>query len=387
METFQLTAKTLEGLEEVLAAEIREIGGANVQTGRRAVHFSGDTALIYRANYRLRTALRILKQIDSFRFSSIDDFYVKCMKVNWESYMNINHSFVIQSTVVQSDLFKNSMFASLKVKDALVDRFRQKTGKRPNVETIEPDIIFHVHIAQDVCTLSIDSSGESLHKRGYRMIQGDAPLSEVLAAGMILLSGWNGETDFVDPMCGSGTLPIEAAMIARNIPAGRFRKHFSFFNWKDFDSELFEKIREEDTQRPFSKKIVASDISAKNIMGAQTNARKARVFNLIEFHTQDFKNLDLSLNNACLMMNPPYGERLQPKELENIYRMVGERFKHQYAGNQAWVLSSSPDLLKLISLRPSARIRLFNGSLECSFQKYELFEGKRRQLVLKRKGD
>jgi len=219
------------------------------------------------------------------------------------------------------------------------------------------------------------------------MIQGDAPLSEVLAAGMILLSGWNGETDFVDPICGSGTLPIEAAMIARNIPAGRFRKQFAFFNWKDFDSELFEKIREEDTQRPFSKKIVASDISAKNIMGAQTNARKARVFNLIEFHTQDFKNLNLSLNNACLMMNPPYGERLQPKELENIYRMVGERFKHQYAGNQAWVLSSSPDLLKLISLRPSARIRLFNGSLECSFQKYELFEGKRRQLVLKRKGD
>jgi len=256
-----LTVKTLEGLEEVLAREIQEIGGSDIVKGLRAVHFTGDNAMIYRANYRLRTAIRIFKQIDTFKFSNMDDFYVKCMKIRWELLMNLNDSFVIQSTVIQSEFFKNSMFASLKLKDAIADRFRQRTGSRPSVDTTDPDIIFHIHIAGSNCTISIDSSGESLHKRGYRQSQGEAPLNEVLAAGLLLLAGWEGKSDFYDPMCGSGTIPIEAALMARNIPPGKFRKNFAFMTWKDFDRELYDSIREEVEPTEFGFRIYAGDIN------------------------------------------------------------------------------------------------------------------------------
>jgi putative N6-adenine-specific DNA methylase len=383
LETFHLTVKTLESIEEVLAREIQELGGTNIVIGNRAVHFSGDTAMIYRANYRLRTALRIFKQIDTFRFSNIDDFYVKCIKIRWEHYMNLNDSFVIQSTVLQSDLFKNSMFASLKLKDAIADRFRQRTGNRPNVDTADPDIIFHIHIAGTTCSISIDSSGESLHKRGYRQSQGEAPLNEVLAAGMILLSDWKGESDFFDPMCGSGTLAIEAALMAKNIAPGKFRKSYAFMNWKDYDNLLFEKVREEGETKEFKHHIYANDISGSNIVSARTNARNARIFNLITFTTGDFAGHKLSLNGALIMMNPPYGERLALKDPAALYAMIGEKLKHQYSGNTAWILSASPDNFHKIGLKPSAKIRLFNGALECSFQKFELFEGKRKMLIRK----
>jgi putative N6-adenine-specific DNA methylase len=384
LENFRLTVKTLEGFEEVLAEEIKEIGGSDIETGNRAVHFSGDLTMIYRANYRLRTALRIFKQIDAFRFSNIDDFYVKCMKIRWEHFMNLNNSFVIQSTVIQSELFKNSMFASLKLKDAIVDRFRQRTGSRPSVDTAEPDIIFHIHIAANNCTISIDSSGESLHKRGYRQSQGEAPLNEVLAAGMLLLAGWKGESDFFDPMCGSGTLPVEAALIAKNIPPGKFRKNFAFMNWKDFDSELFEKIKEETVVKDFTHHIYASDINSSHIVSARTNARNARIFNLITFSTADFAKLKPELNGALIMINPPYGERIPLKNPEELYAMIGERLKHHFAGNVAWILSSSTEYFNKIGLKSSSKIRLFNGSLECSFQKFELFEGKRKLLIRKK---
>jgi putative N6-adenine-specific DNA methylase len=383
LETFQLTVKTLEGLEEVLAREIREIGGTGVEMGIRAVHFTGDTAMVYRANYRLRTALRVFKQIGSFRFGNMDDFYVKCMKIRWEQYMNLNHTFAIQSTVMQSELFKNSMFASLKLKDAIADRFRQRTGTRPNVDTVDPEIIFHVHISGPVCSISIDSSGESLHKRGYRQSQGEAPLNEVLAAGMLLLAGWNGDSDFYDPMCGSGTLPIEAALIARNIPPGRFRKSFAFMNWKDFDKELFEKVREEGETREFAHQIYANDIKGSNIVTARTNARNARVFNLIRFTTGDFAKEELPLNGALIMMNPPYGERLSMDNTTGLYQMIGEKLKHHYTGNIVWIISSPLENFHKIGLKSSTRIRLLNGAIECSFQKFELFEGKRKILIKK----
>jgi len=383
LETFQLTVKTLEGIEEVLAREIQELGGNDVRVGNRAVHFSGDTAMIYRANFRLRTALRIFKQIDSFKFSNIDDFYVKCMKIRWEHFMNLNDSFVIQSTVLQSELFKNSMFASLKLKDAIADRFRQRTGNRPSVDTTDPDIIFHIHIAGTTCTISIDSSGESLHKRGYRQSQGEAPLNEVLAAGMLLLAGWKGESDFYDPMCGSGTLPIEAALIAKNIAPGKFRKSFAFMTWKDYDSELFEKIKEETETREFNFHIYANDINGSNTVSARANARNARVFNLIEFSTGDFAKKELVLQGALLMMNPPYGERIPLKDPGALYQMIGEKLKHHYSGNMAWVLTSSMENIHKIGLKPASKIRLYNGALECSFQKFELFEGKRKLLIRK----
>lgn len=370
-------------MEEVLAGEIRELGGTSIELGTRAVHFAGDTPMIYRANYRLRTALRVFKQIDSFRFGSMDDFYVRCMKIKWEQYMNLNHTFAIQSTVMQSELFKNSMFASLKLKDAIADRFRQRSGNRPNVDTVDPDIIFHVHISGPLCSVSIDSSGESLHKRGYRQSQGEAPLNEVLAAGMLLLAGWKGETDFFDPMCGSGTLPIEAALIARNIPPGRFRKSFAFMNWKDFDKELFDKIREEGEPKEFKHQIYASDIKASNIVTARTNARNARVFNLIRFTTGDFAKEELSLSEALIMMNPPYGERISLDNDAGLYEMIGAKLKHYYSGNTAWILSSPPENFHKIGLKPTVKIRLFNGALECSFQKFDLFEGKRKVLIKK----
>lgn len=385
MKNYTITVKTLEGLESVLAEEIKRLGGSNIVKGNRAVFFDGDLAMVYRANYRLRTALRVFRQIDSFRYTNVDDFYLKCLRMKWESYMNLNQTFSIQSTVFHSDIFKNSMFASLKVKDAIADRFRQRYGIRPDVDTQSPDIIFNVHISNDMVTISLDSSGESLHKRGYRQVQGDAPLSEVLAAGMILMTGWDGSTDFLDPMCGSGTLPIEAALIARNIPPGKYRKSWSFMSWKDFDPELFEQIKEEAEVREFNGKIYASDILHKNILASQSNARSARVYNLIHFEKGDFADINLPLKYSTLIMNPPYGERLTSPDLDNLYSMIGERLKHHYSSNQAWILSSSPNLIHKIGLKPSVKVRLLNGALECTYQKYELFEGKRIDRIVKKR--
>lgn len=376
MKEYNLIAKTFSGLEDVLAKEVKRIGGKNVRRAKRAVFYEGDLELIYRSNYLLRSALRILKEIEHFKFKNVDQFYLRCKKIKWQNYFNVDQNFVINSVVVNSRDFRNSMFASLKVKDAIADYFRENYGKRPNVDTDNPDIIINVHIFQDSCTLSIDSSGESLHKRGYRVKQGEAPLNEVLAAGMIYLSGWMGNSDFMDPMCGSGTLPIEAAMIAQNIPAAKFRKEFAFQLWNDFDPILWEKVTEPVEKRDFRYTIYASDISGSNLLNAQTNARRALVFNKIKFKCTDFKNLELDLNNATILTNPPYGERLKETDLDGLYAMIGERLKHQYAGNSAWILSSSFESLKLVGLKPSQKIDLFNGALKCKFNNYMLFEGK-----------
>ncbi|WP_319228598.1 class I SAM-dependent RNA methyltransferase [Draconibacterium orientale] len=378
MKEYKLIAKTFSGLEDVLAKEVKRIGGKNVRRGKRAVFYDGDLELIYKSNYQLRAALRILKEIEHFNFKNVDQFYLKCKRIKWNNYFNVDQNFVINSVVVNSRDFRNSMFASLKVKDAIADYFRENFGKRPNVDTDNPDIIINVHIFQDNCTLSIDSSGESLHKRGYRVKQGDAPLNEVLAAGMIYISGWLGNSDFMDPMCGSGTLPIEAAMIAQNIPPAKFRKEFAFQLWNDFDPLLWEKVTEPVEKREFRHKIYASDISGSNLLNAQTNARRALVFNKIQFACTDFKDLNINLNNATILTNPPYGERLRENDLDGLYSMIGERLKHQYAGNSAWILSSSIDSLKFVGLKPAQRIDLFNGALKCKFNNYRLFEGKEK---------
>jgi putative N6-adenine-specific DNA methylase len=377
LKEYKLIAKTFSGLEDVLAKEIKRIDGQNVRRGKRAVYYNGNLELIYKSNYWLRTAIRILKEINSFSFSNVDQFYLKCKNVKWERYIDLSQTFAINSVVINSRDFRNSMFASLKVKDAIADYFREKQGRRPNVDTEDPDLIINVHIFANNCTLSIDSSGESLHKRGYRVMQGDAPLSEVLAAGMILLSGWNGNSDFLDPMCGSGTLPIEAAMIAQNIPAAKFRKEFAFQKWNDFNQLLWQKVISPVEKRDFRYQIYASDLSPGNLLNAQTNARRALVFNKINFRKSDFKDLDLPLNKATIMMNPPYGERLFEKDLNGLYAMIGERLKHKFPGNAAWILSSAKESLKHIALRPAEKKELFNGALKCSFEKFELFEGKR----------
>lgn len=377
MEKFSITAKTLSGLESVLAGEIKAIGGKHVKEGLRSVSYEGNLETVYRSNYCLRSALRILVEINRFSFRDADQFYLRCKSVDWFKYMTINQSFVVNSTVSHSSEFRNSMFASLKVKDAIVDYFREKTGKRPNVDTQQPDIYIHVHVSQNTCILSLDSSGESLHKRGYRVMQGKAPLSEVLAAGMILLTGWKGDTDFIDPMCGSGTLPIEAAMIARNIPPGRFRKSFAFENWPGYDAALLEKIKAVHQEKKSAARIYASDILRENVLIAQTNARRARVFSGIEFRVSDMKDLQLKTSKAILIINPPYGERLQERNINSLYAMIGERLKHQFYDNTAWIMTSSTEYLKNIGLKASDKVHLYNGALKCIFASYSLFSGKK----------
>ena len=379
MKNFRLVAKTSFGLEQVLTEEIKAIGGQNITLGNRAVYYEGDLKIIYKSNYFLRTALRVLKEIEFFHFKNVDQFYLKCKNIDWRQHFNVDQSFVIHSTVGNSRDFSNSMFASLKAKDAIADYFRDKLGKRPNVDTETPEIVIDLHIHGDSCTISLDSSGESLHKRGYRINQGEAPLNEVLAAGMIKLTGWQGDSDFLDPMCGSGTLPIEAAMIAYNIPAGKFRKNYSFENWHDYDQLLFDDIKKSMVRKDFNYNIFASDISGSNLLNAQTNARRALVFNKIKFQISDFKDLKIDLNNGIIIINPPYGERLKEKDINDLYAMMGERLKHQFAGNSAWILSSSMESFKYVGLKPDVRLDLFNGSLKCKYNNYKLFSGKRNE--------
>lgn len=376
-----MVAKTSSGLEQVLADEVEKIGGQNITLGNRAVFYEGDLKMIYRSNYYLRTALRILKEIEFFRFKNVDQFYIKCKDIDWQKYFGVEQSFVIHSTVGKSKDFTNSMFASLKAKDAIADYFRDKAGKRPNVDTENPDIVIDLHINEDTCTISLDSSGESLHKRGYRINQGEAPLNEVLAAGMIKLSGWDENSDFMDPMCGSGTLPIEAAMIAYNIPAGKFRKNYAFENWIDFDQLLLDDIKKENIKKEFRNQIYASDISVSSLLNAQTNARRALVFNKIKFQVSDLKDLKIDLKNAMIIINPPYGERLKERDLNELYGMIGERLKHQFAGNTAWILSSSMESFKFVGLKPALKIDLYNGPLKCKFNHYKLFTGKRNEMT------
>ena len=376
MKNYKLIAKTFAGLENVLAEEIKEIGGTNVKAGRRAVFYEGNLKLLYKSNYYLRTALRILKEIAVFQFNNTDQFYLRCKKTDWSKFMTVNQTFAISSSVFRSQEFKNSMFASLKVKDAIVDYFREKTGKRPDVDTRNPEIVINVHVNANNCTISLDSSGESLHKRGYRVKQGEAPLNEVLAAGMIKISGWNGESDFLDPMCGSGTLPIEAALIAQNVPAGKFRKNYAFFNWPDYSDLSFEQIKAEAEKKDFRFNIFASDISGENILNAKTNARRALVFNKIDLRVTNFRDLKLNLQNATILINPPYGERLQPENLKELYSLIGERLKHQFPGNSAWILASSKTYLNEIGLKPGKKLELYNGALQCQYTSYKLFKGK-----------
>jgi len=376
LKEYKLIAKTFAGLEDVLAKEVKKLGGKNVRRAKRAVFYEGDLEMIYKSNYHLRTALRVLKEIEYFEFKNVDQFYLKCKTIDWSKYFSVDDTFRIDSVIVNSRDFKNSMYASLRVKDAIADRFREKSGKRPDVNTENPDLIINVHIFENSCTLSIDSSGESLHKRGYRIKQGDAPLSEVLAAGMIYLAGWYGNSDFMDPMCGSGTLAIEAAMIAQDIPAAKFRKDFAFQNWNDFDQELWDRVTAPQPKREFRHTIYASDISAGNLLNAQTNARRALVFNKIKFQKADFRDLQCEFENGTIISNPPYGERLVEADLDGLYQMIGERFKHQYTNSEAWILSAAHDSMKQIGLKPNAKIDLMNGALNCRFNQYKLFKGK-----------
>ena len=373
---FEIIAKTFMGLEPVLAKELAQLGANDVQVWRRMVSFKGDKELLYRANFQLHTAIRILKPIKHFRALSADDVYEGVKDIDWSEYIANDKTFAVDS-VVFSEEFRHSKFVAYKVKDAIVDQFRERTGKRPNISITNPDIRLHIHIAEDQCTLCLDSSGESLHRRGYRQESVEAPLNEVLAAGMILMTGWQGETDFIDPMCGSGTLLIEAALIARNMAPGLFRKEFAFEKWPDFDADLFDKIYNDDSQeREFNHHIYGYDVDIKAVNTARLNAKAAGLTSDITVEERDFKDFTQPKNKSIMVTNPPYGERISTPDLLGTYKMIGERLKHQFTGNEAWILSYREECFAQIGLKPSIKIPVFNGSLECEFRKYQMFDGK-----------
>lgn len=377
-----MLAKTFKGLEQVLASELIELGANNIQIQRRAVSFTGDKRMLYAANFCLRTASRILVPIATFKAKTADDIYDHVKQVDWAQYMTTKTTFQIDATVY-SDLFRHSQFITYRVKDAIVDWWMEHSGVRPNVQLTNPDLYLNVHIAGDMITLSLDSSGESLHKRGYRVANTQAPINEALAAGMLLLAGWHGQSDFYDPMCGSGTLLIEAALIARNIAPGIYRKGFAFEKWADFDADLFEDVYNDDSrERDFHHKIYGSDAGFYAVQTAQKNIQSANLQRDIEvkqIRIEELRLADKNTDGALVMMNPPYGERLsQDKNVLRLYQDIGTALKHHFSGATAWIISSNEDALKSVGLRPAKRIRLMNGELECLFNQYVLFSGDRK---------
>lgn len=373
---FEMIAKTFQGLEEVLAAELTALGANDIQIGRRMVSFSGDKEMMYKANFCLRTAIRILKPIKHFTAQDADEVYEQIKAIHWEDYLSVDNSFAIDA-VVFSEEFRHSKFVSYRIKDAIVDYFREKTGKRPNVRINKPDVLLNIHIAENNCTLSLDSSGESLHRRGYRQEAVEAPLNEVLAAGMILMTGWHGECDLIDPMCGSGTIPIEAALIARNIAPGVFRKEFAFEKWPDFDRDLFDEIYNDDSQeREFTHKIYGYDNNPKANTIAMHNIKAAGVSKDVVLKLQPFQQFEQPKEKSIIITNPPYGERISSNDLLGLYEMIGERLKHAFTGNTAWILSYRDECFDKIGLKATKRIPLLNGALDCEFRQYEIFDGK-----------
>ena len=375
---FQMVAKTMAELEDVLAEELIALGAQNVEPGNRMVSFTGDKALLYKANLHCRTALSILKPIHTFVANNADEVYEEIKKINWEDYLTLDNTFLIDS-VVFSHIFRHSKFVSYRVKDGIADYFAEKYNKRPSVSVTNPDLVFNMHISHNKCTLSLDSSGDSLHKRGYRIGQTGAPLNEVLAAGMILKSGWRGESNFIDPMCGSGTLLIEAAMIALNIPPGIHKESFAFEKWPDFDSELFSDIYNDDSgEQTFNHKIIGTDISNKAIAIAERNIKNAGLGNVISLEVKPFQQYtEAPQSPGVLMTNPPYGERIRVSDIEALYNMIGERLKHVFTGYDAYVLSNRKENFDGLGLRPSKRFFLYNGPIEVEMRHYEIFAGRR----------
>ena len=375
---FEMVAKTLYGLEDVLAEELTAIGAKDVMTGRRMVSFTGDKAMLYKANFHCRTALRILKPLVQFKAGHADQVYQGVKYIEWDQYFTPEQTFAVDA-VVNSDNFTHSKFVAYRTKDAIADYFYDKYKNRPSVRVNNPDFYVHVHISHNDCTVSLDSSGESLHKRGYRVSQVAAPLNEVLAAGMILKTGWRGESHFIDPMCGSGTLLIEAAMIALNIAPGVFRKEFAFERWPDFDSDLFDAISSDDSdERTFDYKCYGSDISPEAIGKAMKNVRSTSLSKYIELKILPFQQYAEAPKPGILVTNPPYGERISVNDLFDLYSMIGERLKHVFSGYNAWIISNKDECFEKIGLRPKQRMKLMNGDLECEYRCYELFEGKRK---------
>lgn len=380
MDTFEIIAKTLFGFEQILTNELHDIGVADVEILTRAVKYRGDQAILYKSNLYLRTAIKILKPIASFNVNNTEKLYEKIQSIQWDDYFSTSQTFAIDG-ITSGEIFTHSQFVALKSKDAIVDQFRTKYGVRPSVDIENPDIRINIHIYDTTCTVSLDSSGKSLGKRGYKLHQVKAPLSEVLAAGIILLTGWDKNSNLIDAMCGSGTFPIEAALIARNIAPGSFR-NFNFENWNDFDPVLWSKLKREAKRNilPFKEGLIqAFDIEKNAIDTSRENAERAGVGSFIKFRNLDFFKSNPEIDNGMIIMNPPYGERLEDRDdIIPLYQDIGSHLKKAYNGYDAWILSGNLDALKFIGLRPSRKIPLFNGPIDCRLNKFELYSGSKK---------
>lgn len=377
-DNLKIQIKTFFGLEEILAEEIRKLGGANVEVKNRAVNCEGDLGFLYKINYSARTALKILVPVLTFKAWDENRFYDKLFAFPWDELMTVDQTFAIDTTIY-SERFNHSQFISLKMKDAIADFFNFKYRKRPSVDTQQPDVKFHLHIDRELVTISVDSSGDPLFKRGYRKEQGEAPINEVLASGMLQLAGWDGKGNFLDPMCGSGTLLIEAAMIAMDLPAQIFRKKFGFQNWLNYDEALFQTIKEVRINRvkEFTGKIVGYDLDSNMLHASRINIEAAEMEDVIEVREQDFFESKKDLFPLLMVFNPPYDERIEIAD-DEFYKKIGDTFKKSYPNTLAWLISSDLDAMKKIGLRPSRKIKLFNGKLECRFMQYEMYEGTKR---------
>ena len=378
-ESFKMIAKTMYGLEEVLAEELRALGAKDVTPINRAVAFTGTMQTLYKANYACRTALAILKPFAEFEANNEQELYDNIYKIKWEQILDVDCKFFIESAA-NSKIFTNSYYAALKMKDAIVDRFRRMFGRRPTIDTENADYKFNIHINANKVTLLMNSSGESLHKRGYRQGVGIAPINEVLAAGLIQLSGWKADCHFFDPMCGSGTILIEAAMYANNIPAQYYRKKFGFMRWKEFNNSEWKGVKERLDRgiREFEYEIWGSDIDPTVIDQAEKNLRFAKLHHDVCLFPNSFEFQDAPEGECMIITNPPYGERISVEDITNLYSMIGDRFKSFGDGKTAWLITSDFRAMKSIGLKTSRKIQLYNGALECRFLKFELYDGSKK---------
>jgi putative N6-adenine-specific DNA methylase len=375
-----MVAKTLFGIEAVLADELAELGAGNIKILNRAVSFTGDKRMLYRANFHLRTALKILVPINETELRDENQLYEYVRSISWEKYMGVDDTLAVE-VALKSDLYTHSQFVAQKIKDAVVDQFRDKYGRRPSVDLDSPNLRINAYIRNKSITLSLDSSGDPLYRRGYRFRQGPAPLNEVLAAGLIKLTGWNGLVPFVDFMCGSGTIPIEAAMLALKIPPGALGRPYGFQKWKDYEQEVFNEVARERSwfAKPADVPVYASDISSETLKLSMGHAKNARVENRIRFQTCDFNDLTPPVQPGLVLINPPYGERIIPEDINALYTRIGDKLKKSFEGYTAWIFSGNPEAFKHVGLKPSKKIPLFNGQLECRLLCYTLYPGSKKQ--------
>ncbi len=373
-------AKTFAGLENVLADELTQFGAKDVRTVKRAVEFAGDLELLYKVNLWCRTAINFMQLIKSFEVKEQQDLYDNLRKIKWEQYFDHSNTIAVKA-VIFNTVFDNSHFVELRSKDAIADYFSEKFGSRPNVDTRDPDIKISIHLSKTTCKVSLDSSGAQLFKRNYRRSGGEAPLNEVLAAGLVKLTGWDKKSTLIDPMCGSGTIPIEAAMLAQNIPAGILRKKFGFQNWKNYEPKLFEEIKTKakELQKPPGKTIIEGhDISGRNIGIARQNTMQAGLLGTIHLQRNDFFSYTPVHKTGTLIINPPYGKRLKQDDLIEFYKKIGDTLKNKYEGYSAWIISQDYTPLKYIGLKPSGKLTVYNGPIECSYLKFEIYKGSRK---------